>query len=380
MKPFIYRNFNKLQKLNKQDLEKLILQMRLDNELFYDIFNSIQKVIIVLDLNNTLLYYNKYAQILFPKIQSFNTLIDFVDDKKFYSYIDKSLENQHNLDDNIFYIHNKVYFISLIPLVENKSITGNILIISDKTEISQKEKEVNRDNNMQSFAKLSTSLAHEIKNPLTALSLHIQILEMQLEENKTPLVEKCLDILNKEIERLNHTVTEFLYSSNPLNTHFSYFFISEILEDIIDLVSPELKTLNIDFKVDIIESKDKQVLGDSNLIKQAILNLIQNAKNILEEKEDDKKIEIFCYVDNSSLYINIKDNGKGIKESDKKYLLNPYFTTRAEGTGLGLTIVYKIIKEHKGFLHIQSKEGKGALFSLQLPFISSKTIQLIYNE
>ncbi|MFE7061020.1 ATP-binding protein [Sutcliffiella sp. NPDC057660] len=206
---------------------------------------------------------------------------------------------------------------------------------------------------------LSAGIAHEIKNPLTAIKGFIQLIQKSGKTNKDHV-----NLVLSEIDRINDIVSEMLILSKPHTKRLVIFPLTHAIQYVIDLVSNESLKNNIHIHLNNID-ESTLVKGDINGLKQVFLNLIKNA---MEAMPDGGVIDISS-LETSEDYITIKirDNGMGISEENQKLLGHAFFTSKEKGMGLGLTISYKIIQEHNGHLSIESKEGEGTLVTLSLP-------------
>ena len=173
---------------------------------------------------------------------------------------------------------------------------------------------------------------------------------------------KTINNQNTEFEILNN----FLFTVRPLKPEFMLVNLKTFLDRFSDFIIPELKAKNIKFKKNYNNLPDVWI--DEKLFKQALLNLIQNSIAAIKNQENDNEgtIEIDAYSQNNYVIIEITDNGIGIQEEIQNKIFDPYFTTKSNGTGLGLTIVYKIVKEHNGYISFISKKGE-TVFSIKIP-------------
>ncbi|HOV15058.1 MAG TPA: ATP-binding protein, partial [Spirochaetota bacterium] len=168
------------------------------------------------------------------------------------------------------------------------------------------------------------------------------------------------------------------FSVKPLKSVLMPVNLKDFLDKFLDFVLPELDTNHIKLKKNYGELPD--IWLDENHLKQALLNLLQNSIHSIKEKgRDDGFIEIESYQEKNYVFINIVDNGKGIDENIRSKIFDPYFTTKSYGTGLGLTIVYKIIKEHNGDLSFSSTKGGETVFTLRFPIKHIEKGLIEYN-
>jgi PAS domain S-box-containing protein len=206
---------------------------------------------------------------------------------------------------------------------------------------------------------LSAGIAHEIKNPLTAIKGFIQLIQKSGETNKDHV-----NLVLSEIDRINDIVSEMLILSKPHTKKLVIFPLVDAIQYVIDLVSNESSKNNIHIQLDNID-ESTLVKGDINGLKQVFINLIKNA---MEAMPNGGVIDISSHeISEDYITIKIRDNGMGISEENQKLLGLAFFTSKEKGMGLGLTITYKIIQEHNGHISIESAEGEGTVVTLSLP-------------
>ncbi|HAP54730.1 MAG TPA: hypothetical protein DCQ16_01965 [Spirochaetaceae bacterium] len=165
------------------------------------------------------------------------------------------------------------------------------------------------------------------------------------------------------MERLKQIVVDFLFAVRPMDVQLLSENPGPIILEVADLVEPEAERFGIELNLSIPSDLPK-ILMDKRLIKQALLNLIKNAMAVMPQGG---KLGIIAELGQDELRISISDTGTGIPEELLTKIFEPYFTTKKNGTGLGLTITFKIIKEHSGDISLESKEGEGSTFTIHLP-------------
>ena len=282
--------------------------------------------------------------------------------------------------------------VTVFPYADQGNISGYIILIEDITQKRTKEVLSRRMENMAGLTNLAAGMAHEIKNPLGAISIHIQLIQRALKkarENDGSLPEKKfledhLDIVNQEIDGLNKLVMDFLFAVRPVKANLMLCDVSKILTNIVEFFIPEFNRSKVRLESDLCE-KPVRVLIDEKLFREVIINIAQNAFAAIKsqypecQKPDSESeimpglIEIATQVKNEKLYINISDNGCGMDDETVSRIFEPYFTTKANGTGLGMTMAYKIIKEFNGDIQVKSKKSKGTVFTLVLPIPQTET-------
>lgn len=219
---------------------------------------------------------------------------------------------------------------------------------------------------LTNLSALAVGLVHEIRNPLNTLYLQLQMLEWKLSGITLQEREELLGIvgeIRKEIKRLDEFLSEFLRFAKPPELRTVPKNIVEIIESVLGFVEVELALKNIELEK-IFPEHEIIVDVDEMQFKQAIYNLILNA---IQAMEGGGKLKVSVEQDGDEVRINIMDTGCGIKEEDKPKLFTLFFSTKKDGTGLGLPMVKRIVEGHDGRISIESREGEGTTVTLTFP-------------
>lgn len=232
-----------------------------------------------------------------------------------------------------------------------------LAIAKDISDKKQAEEMLIRSEKMSIAGQLAAGIAHEIRNPLTSLKGFIQLLQAGINDK-----DAYYKIMMEELEKINTITSELLFISKPMTDEKDEESLSIMLDDVVTLLNTQANLYNIDIQLDVLE--DVMVYCDKSQLKQVFINLIKNA---IEEMDNGGKIEIVVEATNHSSFIHIKDEGPGIPHHLIHKLKEPFFTTKKNGTGLGLMISNQIIESHRGHLSIQSEIGKGSIFTIELP-------------
>ncbi|MBE3090967.1 MAG: PAS domain S-box protein [Candidatus Atribacteria bacterium] len=258
---------------------------------------------------------------------------------------------------------------------ERRKLSQNLMQLNENLEkkVMKKTKELRKvqsqliqSEKLSLIGELVTSVAHEVKNPLAIISLIVQHLESKYADNYT--IEK-LKAIQRNINRIDKTIYGLLNFSRPSRSNFDYHPINEILERLEPILKHFLpENIKIIRKYD---SKLPQGWFDSDCLEQVFLNLISNA---IQAMKDGGELYITTSFDSTrkGIIIKFEDTGVGISKGNLKKIFKPFFTTYEEGTGLGLSICQNIIKEHKGDISVESKLGKGTIFTIFLPLEKRK--------
>lgn len=258
-------------------------------------------------------------------------------------------------------VHYKLYF------DEKHQFTGGIGTVADITKQKLAKLELERSNQQlqmqaQKLAvagQIAAGIAHEVRNPLTSVNGFLQLMKTQYPERTD-----YFDIIFSEIKRIDFVLSELLVLAKPQSVHFQEVQLHGLLEQVITLLKTNAVLSNIDLKQPFKKQDAGVILADANQMKQLFINLIKNA---IEAMPEGGSIYISTEKLMNEWKITIQDEGKGMSEEDIQRIYDPFFSTKTEGTGLGLTICATILKDHHGRMDVSSELGKGTAFHIYLP-------------
>ncbi|KJR42385.1 Multi-sensor signal transduction histidine kinase [Candidatus Magnetoovum chiemensis] len=249
-------------------------------------------------------------------------------------------------------------------LNSDNKIIGYIATFTNITRIEEMERDIKQKEKLAAIGELSANIAHEIRNPLAALRTSVEMLR-ESDKNKDRN-KKIMDIALHEMDRLNKIITDFLMYSNPRPPNFKRISLTRVLNETVYLVRASISAAS-DISIEHSIEDGIVIKADEDKIKQVFWNLSLNAVQALENKG---AISITMNKNRSSrsaVSIVFKDNGIGIKPDDMEKIFYPFFTTKKEGSGLGLATVYRIVNEHSGIIKVHSKVNEGTVFEIILP-------------
>ena len=412
MNDFNKNVLKKFPKLTHEHIEKIVQKLISDNDRYDSILESLSTGLAVVDKDWHLLQTNKAAERLIP----FNARIlernsdyyvwELIDDVDITSYLEGcAREMKSNVSEEFSVAvgeHFKFITISVLPLVKkistaddvtNTEIAGWVITADDVTEKRRSEILLHRMESLASLTNLAASVAHEIKNPLGAISIHIQLLQKAVAKSragdgmlpKEKFMEDYISVINEEIDSLNKIVVNFLVAVRPVQANMQLTSPDSIIENFADFFRPEFESKGISLETKLQKSAVRLLL-DEKLFREVLINLAQNAIAALDSKKkngvDDEKasVVIESYLSEDRYKITFSDNGCGMDEETTSRIFEPYYTTKATGTGLGMTMVYKIIKEFQGDISVKSESGKGTVFTITLPIPQKKVMLLEDNS
>jgi len=244
-------------------------------------------------------------------------------------------------------------------------ITGVVAVIRDVTEIKDLNEEVARHKRLAALGKLSAGIAHEIRNPLSSIRGLAQFVYNSF--SKTDERKEDLNAIIQEVDRLNKLVVQVLDFAKLKKPNLTRFSLNDLIRKITELFKLETKDKQIKFSLELSPDISK-IQADEDQVRQILMNVIINAIQAIPEKGEIKiKTEKTLLKGESAIKLIIEDSGIGIPEKDFTQIFDPFFSTKDKGSGLGLSIVYKLIEAHQGEIKVESKEGEGTKFIIFLP-------------
>jgi PAS domain S-box-containing protein len=262
-----------------------------------------------------------------------------------------------------------------VAIAPRLNVQGKVIgfrgIFNDVTEREAIEQQVLMTSKLASIGELASGVAHELNNPLTSVMGYAQLLIDS--KNVPPEVKSDLNKVYQESQRAAKVVRNLLSFARRRKPEKSYFDVNELVQKTLDLRSYELKTSNIRVCVNL-EPDLPEIKADYYQIQQVILNILINAEQALTEVERRGKITVTTSAVEDCIRISIADNGSGIPKQNISRIFDPFFTTKevGKGTGLGLSVCHGIMTAHHGNVYVESEEGKGAAFIIDLPLVAAE--------
>lgn len=375
----IIKNFDKVSDIEKKRIiERLALLSNSQNI----IIENLEEGIIAIDINGIIQGINKKACFLLsiPRNSEDKAISKCINNTDIGKLILELLE-ANNIDTKIIKDdkNDRMLQIDILSLGDSGVIIGTLIKIFDITKSYESAQKLKRAEQLASFTTLAAGVAHEIKNPLGSISIYVQLIEKIIKKNMDNDCEcynefrDYCNIIKEEISRLEDTINSFLFSVRKLVLNLEDVNINSLIISTVDFLKYEIENNNI--KIDIKFDIENLILKiDERYIKQCLINIIQNSiDSIIEKKKhnksDENNISIKLKLLDNYALISIKDTGIGIKEEELSKIFEPYFTTKRNGTGLGLTNVIRIIEAHNGSFNIESEYGVGSEAIIKLPLM-----------
>lgn len=348
----------------KQNLEILKKDYSIIENYSQKVIQNVSDSVIVFNENNQIITFNKAAEKLINKTERDirQKEISSIFNSDIIQLIFSSQTTIFNYEGNINDTRKYLLFSkSTFKTMDNKN--NYIILIRDLTDQKRIEEQMNRKERLIALGELASGVAHEIRNPLNTISTITQQFSKDFEPKENSEEYYSLaNLVNKEIKRINKTVQDFLRFSRPEKISIKKFELSELIDQIQTQYKSMLKEKNILFNKSV--EWNGIVNWDQNQIKQVIMNLMQNAIDAIIDKGE---ITLKINKVNQNVIIKITDNGSGIPKHIQNNIFNLYYTTKASGTGIGLSIIQRIILEHNGTIEFESEEKVGTTFIIRLP-------------
>ncbi len=251
-----------------------------------------------------------------------------------------------------------------LPVVDSKNrFTGNTLLIQDISRIKNLQRELRRSERLAALGKMAAGVAHELRNPLSSIKGLALLLKAKVQ--KDPQGKDTADILVREVERLNRSISELLDYARPHKLQLEKVNISEVIDKAVTLVSADLESLGVDLQRE--SNEQCCVWGDRDKLNQVFLNLLLNS---IQAMGDGGILRIKIFEEDKRIVCLVEDSGCGLDEENVSKVFDPYFTTKGDGTGLGLAMSAKIVEEHSGIIEFRSRLGFGTAVKVSLPAYS----------
>lgn len=383
MSRFFEKAIERLERLPDIQVKQILQQLLTEHELLESSLNSIPQGLAVTSSEHNLLFFNKSIEKLLQwKNLDLNQepIWEKLEDQELAIFLKENLISESTVFNQEYAFSRNslifIYQISILPLVKKGKIHGGVFLVEDISEKRNREVRLRRAESLASLTTLAAGVAHEIKNPLGSIGIHIQLIQKAIKQAgsiRPNTILQYLDVVNEELDRLNGIVVDFLFAVRPMDIKLLKGSLNKVVQDIVQFLKYELEQSNITIRLEL-EKDDDSILMDERFLKQAILNIIKNSIHAMPEGG---KIKISTLKTSEDVRLMISDSGIGIPEENIEKIFEPYFTTKPDGTGLGLTLVYKIIKEHGAEIEVMSRPGSGTTVTIHFPLIIQPVHRLL---
>ena len=409
---FLEKLIERLGRIGPEDVQNYFLRLAQEKGFLETVFNAIQEGIIVTDSKGRITYLNDAACALFG-LEAGEAIGKRLDERigglDWGSLTQSGGPVSHDVE--IFYPQNRFINFYVVPLVmEPRESTGfggadsgeivagkhradrprstipataeevgHVMILRDITESRRTAQQTIESERLNALRLLAAGVAHEIGNPLNSLHIHLQLMQRSLQklpDGERAELEQSIDVARSEVNRLDSIVTQFLKAIRPSRPQLRPENVNTIVEESVRFFTPELQDREIVLEQEL--RSDLPLLQlDRDQMKQAFYNVI---KNSVEAMHRHGTLRIRTDLADTHVIIRFSDTGGGMSVENLSRIFEPYFTTKTSGSGLGLLIVRRIVREHGGELSIESSQGKGLTVTIRLPFIDKRIRMLEAGE
>ncbi|MFK5922016.1 MAG: ATP-binding protein [Verrucomicrobiota bacterium] len=372
---FIDKFIDHVDRVGPEELQGHVLRIVQEMGFLEKVFDALREGVIVTDEDGLIHYLNLAAGELFgfdrkdaigqPIVSKVRGL-DWEQLTKSGRVVNRDLE--------VFYPENRYINFYVAPLRDEKQgeLEGFVLLLRDTTQSRQMREEEIESEKMNALTMLAAGVAHEIGNPLNSLNIHLQLVQRKLKKVEDPDLRKevneLLDVARSEITRLDLIVEKFLNAVRPSQLRTELVDLNELVSQAVKFLAGEIEDRGIVVKLELNPEVPKLPL-DRDQMKQVLYNLIRNACQAIGS---DGELQIEVDRDDYNVSIRIADTGQGVTAEQVGKVFEPYFTTKKAGSGLGLMIVRRIVREHGGEVEFDSEQGKGAAVTIYLPRIDKR--------
>src|SRR5581483_5072376 len=357
---FLEKLVGRLGKIAPNEVQNYFLRLAQEKGFLETVFNAIQEGIIVTDSNGRITYLNNAACELFG-LQGDDSLGKRLDERVRGLNWESLTQNPGaaTRDIEIFYPQNRVINFYIVPLLiehennESDKIdivgqhVGHAMIVRDITESRRSAEQTLESERFNALTMLAAGVAHEIGNPLNSLTMHLQLIERaarRLDGAERTDLQESIDVSRAEINRLDSIISQFLRAIRPTRPQLRPENVNAIVEESVRFFAPEIKDRDI-----VVEQELRSDLPlidlDRDQMKQAFYNVIKNSFEAMKARGI---LRIRTDKDDSHVIVRFSDSGGGMSAENLSRVFEPYFTTKSSGSGLGLLIVRRIVREHGG--------------------------------
>jgi PAS domain S-box-containing protein len=389
---FLDRVLGRIGRLDAEGLQTVVQRLARERNFLETLFNAIEDGVLVVDEMGRIIYFNEaVTRLLNWKAEQVEgrSISEFLPELKWETLSAPGPTGRHSATHHEFevtYPRPRFLRVYAAPLDgEAKGSSGMALILHDATEARQKTFEAIESERIHSLTLLAASVAHEIGNPLNALHIHLQLLTRQVRKLRGPTpasnesrrevrtemevaeiaqkLEHYLDVAKGEITRLDYIVTQFLQAIRPSQPQMGHRSLNDVARETLELLRPEMENRGINVKEELARRLPLSPM-DAAQIKQVLVNLIKNAMQAMTRGGT---LTVQTGTGGDSVWISVSDTGRGIPPEQINHIFEPFYTTKKKGTGLGLMIVQRIVRQHGGHIELESHVGQGTTFRIRLP-------------
>ena len=376
---FLDKLLERIGRVRPEEVRDYVLRLADEKGFFETIFHALHEGVIVTDPTGHITYLNRAASEFFGMDRE--TAMGVLLTEKLRGLDWNAIaqaEKTISRDMEVFYPVNRFLNFYVTPLrvdSEGRDLLGYAVILRDITESRKSTEETIHTERLNALTLLAAGVAHELGNPLNSLHIHLQLMERRLRkvpDSQRKELTKIVDVAKEEIARLDAIIRQFLGAIRPTQLDCRLENLNQLVQESIRFLEAEIADRNI-----IVESELRSDIPllelDRTQMKQVFFNVIKNA---FQAMKSGGVLRVRTDVDDRFASVTFTDTGGGIPEEEMSKIFEPYFTTKAGGSGLGLLIVRRIIREHGGEMELLNSPGTGLSLTMKLPLTSQRVRML----
>jgi len=365
---FLDKLINRIQRVPSGEVQTYLVDLARERGFLETIFNVLHEGVIVTDSSGKVLFINRSACGFFGLEAGACTGKPLGDLVRGLDWNPLSSERGDTIsrDLEVFYPRNRLLNFYVAALEEEGALAGHAIILRDITESRKSTEQTIESERFSALTLLAAGVAHEIGNPLNSLGIHLQLLARKAAKLPSKLrksFEESIAIARQEVNRLDSIITQFLAAVRPQPVRAHPDNLNRILEESLDFLRPEIRDRDILLEVSLDPDMPLARL-DADQMKQAFYNIMRNS---FQAMKAGGFLRVATRHDETHVYVTFSDTGGGIPAGQLHRVFEPYFTTKADGSGLGLLIVQRIVRAHGGEIALHNTEGRGLDVNLRFP-------------
>jgi len=385
MKPaFLEKILGRIDKLDEKSLRGIVEKLARDKGFLETVFDALEEGVLVVDARGHVIYFNRAATELIGirvPVNGLPSIGEYLDDADWQAVMGPALNGRVaegaariiRREIEVLYPRRRFLDVYISPIaLEGKETREAIVILRDITEKREQAARVLESERVGAITQLAAGVAHEIGNPLNSLHIHLQLMERDLRDlpaSTQKKLGKSVKVAKEEVVRLDYIISQFLGAVRPVPLQLKRISLNQLLKEVLQFMAAEIENRGVKIKTEFANALPDAML-DVDQVKQAFFNLIKNG---LQAMSSGGKLTVKTDDLGDHLVVTITDTGEGIDSQRIKKIFEPFYTTKETGTGLGLLIVERVVREHGGWVDVSSKKGKGTTFRISFPSSEKRT-------